>query len=150
MKNRKGFTLIELVIVILILGILISATIPLYGKNADKAIIAEAQTALGVLKTQLELYKSNYGEYPSNAVTFAKSEYYNASDMQCTYVDDSCMDYKKVGKDSYKLICTSKYAGKSSNVAGTYYKADKIDQFKDLNVTITLDKSGDFTIEYNK
>ena len=145
MKFNPGFTLIELTVVILIVAILAAASLPIYAGTIDKAVIAEAKVALGVLKRQLSAFKLDKGRYPDSAVEFAKSEYYDSSGMQCTYVDDSCFDYKKSG-DGYKLICTSKYAGNTSNVAGKYHPGAQVERFKKMNVTITLDHKGNFTI----
>lgn len=47
MKQAKGFTLIELVIVIVILGILSIAILPVYADFSDDAETAAAQSILG-------------------------------------------------------------------------------------------------------
>lgn len=145
MKFRFGFTLMELMVVILIIAVLAACALPVYKGLADKAVIAEAEGALGVLKRQLEAYRLEYGQYPDTALEFATSEYYESFGAECTYVDDSCFDYKS-SDEGYLLICTSEYAGNAGNVVGVYYAAPNIERFKEMNVKITLDNEGNFTV----
>lgn len=48
-KNKPGFTLVELVIVIVIVGILSVISVPIYRGYIEKAIMAEGQTLLGAI-----------------------------------------------------------------------------------------------------
>ena len=47
--NKKGFTLVELVIVIVIVGILSVVSVPVYRGYVEKAIMAEGQTLLSAI-----------------------------------------------------------------------------------------------------
>ena len=65
-KNRKGFTLVELVIVIAILGILAMFAIPKYQGLIKEARSAEARAQLGAVRSALSIYYGkNHGVYPS-------------------------------------------------------------------------------------
>ena len=60
MKNKKGFTLIELMIVVAIIGILAAIAIPDFLKFQAKAKQSEAKTNLGaVFTTQVAYFGEN-------------------------------------------------------------------------------------------
>ena len=46
-RHHAGFTLVELLIVVIIVGILASVAIPLYRGATERAYLTEADTALG-------------------------------------------------------------------------------------------------------
>ena len=46
MKNKRGFTLLELLVVVLIIGILASIALPQYTRAVEKAKLSEALTTL--------------------------------------------------------------------------------------------------------
>jgi prepilin-type N-terminal cleavage/methylation domain-containing protein len=83
--NRKGFTLIEVMVVILIIGILGSLAMPQYTKFVEKAKITEAKSFLATLKTAQNIYYTENDSYaidlndlaidiPENSKFFTYSE----------------------------------------------------------------------------
>ena len=56
----KGFSLIELVLVVAILGILGALVMPVYQGQAAEAKTSSAKTNLGVLRAQIEFYKIHH------------------------------------------------------------------------------------------
>jgi len=56
MKNQKGFTLIELIMVTIILGILAAVAIPRYMTTVDKAESAAEDAVVGSILAGLETY----------------------------------------------------------------------------------------------
>ena len=63
--NRKGFTLLELILVVIILGILASLGTVQYTKMIEKGRTAEAKIILGQIRTAQEAYKLEFGTYAS-------------------------------------------------------------------------------------
>ena len=64
-KIQRGFTLIELMIVVAIIGILAAIAIPSYQDYTARAQVSEAVTLLGGFKTGLAEYYQAQSQYPS-------------------------------------------------------------------------------------
>ena len=67
-KVQKGFTLIELMIVIAIIGILAAVAVPQYSQYTKRAAFSEIKVAVSPIKTAIEdCYQRNYGNANCNA-----------------------------------------------------------------------------------
>ncbi len=65
MNKEKGFTLVELLIVIAIIGILAAIAIPQYSKYRQRAFNSAALSDLRNFKTSMETYYADNQEYPN-------------------------------------------------------------------------------------
>jgi len=66
MNTQKGFTLIELMIVVAIIGILAAIAIPAYQDYTARAQVTEAFNLAGAQKLSISEYHSNWGEWPDD------------------------------------------------------------------------------------
>jgi len=67
MKNTRGFTIIELMIVVGIIGVIASIAIPTYRDYMTRAKVAEAVNLLGGLKNPMVEYYHSIGTWTSIA-----------------------------------------------------------------------------------
>lgn len=66
-KRNQGFTIVELLIVIVVIGILALLVITTYSGIQSKARNSQRQTDVASIQTQLEAFYSQNGYYPSLA-----------------------------------------------------------------------------------
>lgn len=71
MNNRKGFTLIELIVVIVIIGILAAILIPRLTGFTDKAEKTQAVVWAKEVSTAIDSYQAENATWPTNAETAA-------------------------------------------------------------------------------
>ena len=68
--NRKGFTLIELMIVVVIIGILAALAIPRFMQATTKSKQSEAKQILKQIYTMQRAYRQEYNTYGDNGLAF--------------------------------------------------------------------------------
>jgi general secretion pathway protein G len=82
-NTRKGFTLVEILIVVVILGILAAIVIPQFTNASLSARENSLQSTLQTLRSQIELYKVQHGDTLPPLVTgwtaFTETSTYNAA-----------------------------------------------------------------------
>lgn len=64
MKAKSGFTLVEILIVVVILGILAAIVIPQFTEASTEARVSSLCSDLQTLRSQIELYKVQHNDIP--------------------------------------------------------------------------------------
>ncbi len=70
MKAKKGFTLVEILIVVVILGILAAIVVPQFTQASTEAKFNSLCSNLQSIRSQIELYKVQHNDTPPAVATF--------------------------------------------------------------------------------
>jgi len=70
MKAKRGFTLVEILIVVVILGILAAIVIPQFTEASTEAKTSSLCTDLQTMRSQIELYKIQHNDTPPSYANF--------------------------------------------------------------------------------
>ena len=66
LSKRSGFTLIEIILVVVIIGILAGIAIPRMGGKTERAKISQAKSNITALGMAIQEYEMMNGDYPSS------------------------------------------------------------------------------------
>ena len=121
-KKQKGFTLIELIIVIAIIGILAAIAIPTYLGFQNRARNSQSVSAVGVIRLGLAAYKADTpaGDYPlsgtENELFTALADYITTEDADALKADiaggsGSWDSYTSADGSTYTLVVNAAGSG---------------------------------------
>ena len=65
-RGEGGFTLVELMVVIAIMGVLAAIAIPRFSGATDRADAAKVEADMSTMASALEVYRVNHGSYPGS------------------------------------------------------------------------------------
>jgi len=71
MKRNRGFTLVEILIVVIILGILAAIVIPQFTHASNDARNSSVSSTLQTIRSQVELFKIQHGDVPPQTAGMA-------------------------------------------------------------------------------
>jgi general secretion pathway protein G len=72
---RRGFTLIELIVVLAIIALLVSLVAPRYYRTLDNAREASLKTSLNVMRDAIDKFVADKGNYPASLEELVKKGY---------------------------------------------------------------------------
>ncbi len=126
MTRTKGFTLVELMVVILIVGILAAVAIPLMQGRIDKAKWSEANATAGTIRTAIRAYAAEtsvatavglVGETLDDATTQAALGFSN-NDLEGTYF--TAADYEITSVSAAGIAAITVTSSKADAPSGSY------------------------------
>jgi len=96
-RGKAGFTLIELMIVIIIVGVLAAAAVPIYTAYVKRAYMTEAEASLGAIRTAQMTFKAETGGFADDLATlgmatadFAHNRYFSGICFGTDGTDATC------------------------------------------------------------
>jgi type IV pilus assembly protein PilE len=111
-KGLKGFTLIELMIAIAIMGILLAIAVPNYSKYMRESRRAAAQSDMLQMRVGMEKWRANKISYRSDADTTNTATTNTAANAGFTGTNDYYTYSITAGDNTYTITATA-VAGKS-------------------------------------
>jgi competence protein ComGC len=83
MKNEKGFTLIEMMVVLLIISVLLIVTLPNITKSSGVIDEKGCEAFIELVESQAQLFKIENGSYPTDITALATEEYLGTENTSC-------------------------------------------------------------------
>lgn len=140
-KKEGGFTLVELLIVVIILGILAAVAIPQFGTSTDDAKLSTLESNLAKLRNSVELYYHQHNISYPGAMSEADGSAIASIGACATAFEDQMIVYSEVsGVTSNSRTAAAKY--------GPYIKNAKLPKnpFNDLDTVVCDITETDITV----
>lgn len=108
-SKNSGFSLVELAIVVVMIGVLSAVAVPVYKKNVEKARRTEAMASIGTIKTQLLIAYGVDGRMPiSPSYTAVVGRSWNdiqPGELTGVYFRDEHYEYQSSNGIQYMIKC---------------------------------------------
>lgn len=142
-RGEGGFTLVELLIVMVVIGILATVAMPLYQLVPERSRATEADAALGAIRSALRVYYAEHRTYINAGfvngaqVTVGGVLSVADSDLQGRYFSTECYTFDGAPTaNTYTIKCDG-----SNSTAPYAADAD--------GIIATIDQNGEITHQWN-
>lgn len=129
--DQSGFTLVEMLIVMVVIGILATVAIPMYQLVPERSKATEGDAALGAIRSAMRVYYGEHGTYvnPSfvdgGAVTAGGILSVSDTDLAGRYFSTECYTFDGApAANTFTIECdgansTAPYASEASGIVAT-------------------------------
>ncbi len=101
-RNEKGFTFLELMVVVVILGILATYVAPKFMGRTDDARSVKAKVDIASIETSLRMYRLDNGQYPTTEQgLLALIEKPSTDPIPSNWSEKGYLEKKKIPKDPW-------------------------------------------------
>ena len=127
LRDKRGFTLIEIMVVIVILALLAALVGPKIMGRSDEAKVADAKVQIRNIESALKLYKLDNGVYPATEQGLqALVEKPATGQIPKNYKAEGYLESKKVPKDPWGNDYTYLSPGEHGDYDLCSYGADSV------------------------
>ena len=143
-RSQSGFTLVELMIVVIVIGILATVAVPMYQLIPERSRATEADAALGAIRSAMRVYYGEHGTYVNanfvngGAVTAWGILSVSDTDLAGRYFSTECytFDGGAPTANTFTIECdgansTAPYASEANGIV------------------VTIDQDGEITHQFN-
>jgi len=130
-RGQRGFTLVEMLIVMVVIGILATVAIPMYQLVPERSRATEADAGLGAIRSAMRVYYGEHGTYANGsfvdggAVTVGGILSVSDTDLAGRYFSTECYTFDGApGANTFTIECdgansTAPYASEADGIVGT-------------------------------
>jgi type II secretion system protein G len=102
-RDQRGFTIMELLIVIVVIGILAAIAVPAYNSFTAKAQSTACKANLRTIQTVIGIYYAEHGSYPADDADLQEADIEAWTDADGNKYIDDASKLKCPTDDTYSL-----------------------------------------------